>query len=77
MKDFHSGLPCLCQIPVLFVVPENKEFHPELLTRFMSALVEKYKLPLRFEIIEELPRNRMQKLNRKELHRMWDEKYGK
>ena len=87
-QEFEEIRECACigikdpddvlgQIPVLFVVPENKEFHPELLTRFMSARVEKYKLPLRFEIIEELPRNRMQKLNRKELHRMWDEKYGK
>ena len=87
-QEFEEIRECACigikdpddvlgQIPVLFVVPENKEFHPELLTRLMSARVEKYKLPLRFEIIEELPRNRMQKLNRKELHRMWDEKYGK
>ena len=87
-QEFEEIRECACigikdpddvlgQIPVLFVVPENKEFHPELLTRFMSARVEKYKLPLRFEIIEELPRNRMQKLNRKELHRRWDEKYGK
>ena len=87
-QEFEEIRECACigikdpddvlgQIPVLFVVPENKEFHPELLTRFMSARVEKYKLPLRFEIIEELPRNRMQNLNRKELHRMWDEKYGK
>jgi long-chain acyl-CoA synthetase len=65
--------PVLGQVPVLFVVPEGKEFHQDQFGRFMAERVEKFKLPQRFVMIDALPRNRMQKLDRKALHRMWEE----
>ena len=79
-QEFEEIRECACigvkdeilgQIPVLFVVPEKKEFHPELLTKFLTERMEKYKLPLRYCMLDALPRNRMQKLNRRELHRIW------
>lgn len=81
-QEFEEIRECACigakdkvlgQVPVLFVVPENGEFHPELLTKFMTERVEKYKIPVRFTLLDKLPRNRMQKLDRKALYRMWDE----
>lgn len=60
-------------VPVLYVVPEGNDFHQDELIKFLSARMEAYKIPHRFIIIEKLPRNRMQKLDYKELRRMWEE----
>ncbi|MDO4321661.1 MAG: class I adenylate-forming enzyme family protein [Lachnospiraceae bacterium] len=81
-QEFEEIRECACigvkdeslgQIPALFVVPEQGEFHQAQLLRFMADRVEKYKLPQRFVLLDALPRNRMQKLNRRELHRIWQE----
>lgn len=60
----------LGQIPVLFVVPETAGFTESELIKFISTRMEKYKIPQKIVQIEELPRNRMKKLNRKALKKM-------
>lgn len=61
----------LGQIPVLFVVP-GTGYSEEELVKYLMGKIERYKIPQRFVKVEVLPRNRMQKLDRKELKRMWD-----
>lgn len=63
----------LGKIPVLFVVLETGKFDEKELVKFLSERMEKYKLPQRYLIVDELPRNRMQKLDRKALYRIWEE----
>lgn len=65
----------LGEYPVLFVVPADGALDEEQLSRFLSDSLEKYKLPRRYALIGELPRNRMLKLDRKALKRIWQEKY--
>lgn len=60
-------------VPVLYVVPEGSEFDQDALTRFLSSRMEAYKIPHKYIVIEELPRNRMQKLDYKALRSMWEE----
>lgn len=60
-------------VPVLYVVPEGNEFDRGALAKFLSAKMESYKIPHRYIVIEELPRNRMQKLDYKALRQMWEE----
>ncbi len=59
------------EIPVLFYVADSSYSEPELI-RYLSEKMEKYKLPKKFVAVESIPRNRMQKIDRKALHRMWD-----
>ena len=84
-QEFEEIRECACigvknetlgQVPVLYVVPEGEEFHSDLLIRFLAERMEKYKLPQKFFELPELPRNRMQKLDRKALYRMWQEGQG-
>lgn len=63
----------LGQVPVLYVVLEGTDINWDNLKKFLSERMERYKLPQKYIIIEELPRNRMKKLNRKELVRLWNE----
>lgn len=63
----------LGQVPVLYIVPENGTVDQEELIKFLSGQMEKFKLPQKYMYLEELPRNRMKKLNRKELYRLWEE----
>lgn len=63
----------LGRVPVLYVVPEDNTFNEEEVTRYLAGKLEKYKLPYRYIMIEELPRNRMKKLDRKTLAKMWQE----
>lgn len=83
-QEFDQIRECACigvndpdgilgQVPVLYVVPENMELDQEQLTKFLASKMERYKIPHKYIVIEELPRNRMKKLNRKELHRIWEE----
>lgn len=60
-------------IPVLYVVLEGKEFDREALKKFLSAKMEAYKIPRRYVVMEELPRNRMKKLDYTALRKMWEE----
>lgn len=60
-------------VPVLYVVPEGVELHKDQLTRFLSERLERYKLPQRVVLLPQLPRNRMQKIDRKALKELWKE----
>lgn len=59
------------QIPLLFVVAKSSYSEDELL-KFIAAKAERYKLPQKIMQIEHLPRNAMQKLDRKELRKIWN-----
>lgn len=65
--------PVLGQIPVLFFVKNGDDFSLDGYIKYMQAKVEKYKLPQRYIEMDELPRNRMMKLDRKTLKRLWSE----
>lgn len=62
----------LGQIPILYLVPFPTYDEGELV-HFLTERLEKYKLPQKYVFIDELPRNRMKKLDRKALYRRWDE----
>lgn len=61
----------LGQVPVLFLAAENGYKEADL-QKYMAEHAERYKLPYKYIVLEELPRNRMQKLDRKALRRIWD-----
>ena len=63
----------LGRVPILYVVLEGTEFHKEELVKFLADRMERYKLPQQYVLIQKLPRNRMNKLNRTELYRLWKE----
>lgn len=60
------------QIPVLFVVPQGVEFDQKRALEFLSKRLEQYKLPKKFVTVDALPRNRMQKIDRRKLKEMWE-----
>lgn len=62
----------LGQICVLYLVP-TAQYDEADCVRFLSERMEKYKLPQKFLFIDELPRNKMKKLDRKALTRRWNE----
>lgn len=62
----------LGQVPVLYVVPEGTDIDKKQLARFLSERLESYKLPHKYITLDELPRNRMEKLERKSLYEMWE-----
>lgn len=83
-QEFDKIRECACigvddpegilgRVPVLFVVPENDEFDEADAIRYLDSRLEKYKMPHRYLLIDELPRNRMQKLDRKALAGLWQE----
>ncbi|MCM1101477.1 MAG: AMP-binding protein [Clostridium sp.] len=59
------------QVPVLFVVVKSGYSEEELI-KFISDRAERYKLPRKVMQLESLPRNAMQKLDRKELRKIWE-----
>ncbi len=61
----------LGQIPVLFVVAKSNYSEDEL-QKFLASKMERYKLPQAFMLLQELPRNAMKKIDRKELKRLWE-----
>ncbi len=61
----------LGQMPVLFIVTTNSYDEDEFKS-YLNAHMEKYKIPHKLIKIQEVPRNRMQKINRTELHKMWE-----
>ena len=61
----------LGQVPVLFVVT-NPGYAEDALVKFLLSKAERYKLPKKFIQIEALPRNKMQKVDRKALKKLWD-----
>ncbi len=62
------------QVPILYVVPEGMNIETDLVTKFLAEKMEKYKLPHQYIMIDELPRNKMKKLDRKALHRLYEER---
>ncbi len=60
----------LGQIPVLFVVPAGT-FREEEMRKYLSQRMERYKLPQRYVVLEEIPRNRMKKIDRRALRQIW------
>ncbi len=64
------------QVPVLFVsvVEPYKESE---LTHFLAGRLESFKIPQKIIRIEEIPRNRMKKLDRKAVRKLWDERLNK
>ncbi len=65
----------LGSVPVLFVVPRNNKFSADDLNKFIAARTEKFKVPVRYVEMAELPRNAMKKIDRRALKVQW-EKYG-
>lgn len=64
----------LGQVPVLLVVVKDNEFTKAGIQTFLANRMERYKLPQHYMIVQELPRNKMGKLDRKQMRKMWDEK---
>ena len=63
----------LGEIPALYIVPERSPFDPAAVVKFLTPLLEGYKLPKKFVLVDALPRNAMGKLDRKALRRMWSD----
>lgn len=62
----------LGQVPVLYIVPEKGSVDENALTKYLGGRMEQYKLPQKYLYIDELPRNRMKKLDRKALYQRWE-----
>lgn len=68
MKD-PKGI--LGSVPVAFIVPKQDVFiEIEALKNFLLSKLESYKVPVRYEILEELPKNYVGKIERKKLQEM-------
>ena len=63
----------LGQIPVLFI-SVNSGYNEQEFVKYLSGELEKYKIPKKYIIVEAIPKNRMQKIDRKALRQMWDNK---
>ena len=61
-------------VPVLFIVARDNLYSQEDMHTYLASRMERYKLPAHYVQIQELPRNRMQKIERKMLHKMWEER---
>lgn len=59
-------------VPVLFAVAKDTSYSPEGLGTFLSGKLERYKLPAHYISVQKLPRNQMQKVDRKALRAMWE-----
>lgn len=59
-------------VPVLYVAVRDAAYSPEDLHSFLAGRLERYKLPVRYIALQSLPRNQMQKLDRKALAAMWE-----
>jgi long-chain acyl-CoA synthetase len=60
------------QMPILYVVPEKADFDEKKANEFLAKQLEQYKLPKKYVIVDELPRNAMKKIDRKKLKKMWE-----
>ena len=83
-SEFPAMKECACigapdpeevlgQIPVLFMVTQ-KGFSLEELKTYLAGHMERFKIPQAFVEVPALPRNRMKKLDRKEMRRLWEVK---
>lgn len=62
------------KVPVLFVVPQSPNFDKKALSKYLSTKLETYKIPREYIIVDELPRNKMKKLDRKTLYNWYSER---
>ena len=61
----------LGQAPVLFVVT-GMGYDETAFSKWLAGKIERTKLPQKIVTLSEIPRNRMKKIDRKELKKMWD-----
>ncbi len=61
----------LGQIPILYIVP-SASYQKEACIQFLAGHMEKYKIPQKLLLLEELPKNQMKKLDRKALYQKWE-----
>lgn len=61
------------QVPVVFVV-SDEAFDEDACNEQLQQRLERYKMPRAFVRVEELPRNRMMKIDRFALRNLWDSK---
>lgn len=61
-------------VPALYVVVRDNEYAQEDLHTYLAGRLERYKLPMQYVSIQTLPRNRMQKIDRKALKEMWEQR---
>lgn len=84
-QEYENVKECACigvndpegitgQVPVLYVVMENGTTDEDALRKYLAGRMEKYKLPQEFIQVDELPRNQMKKLDRRMLHKMYEER---
>ena len=72
VPDTETGLG---EVPVLFFASEEAVPAGEI-RAYIAANTEKYNVPVHYVRIDALPRNRMQKLDRKALRSLWEEGAG-
>lgn len=63
----------LGSVPILFLTAKNNKYSEDDLRHFLSVKLEKYKVPVKFIEMVELPRNAMQKVDRRALKQRWEE----
>ena len=61
----------LGQVPVLFLAVRSG-YSEEKLRKYLASKMERYKIPHFFVVVEEIPRNRMKKIDRKALTTLWE-----
>lgn len=64
------------QVPVLFVVAEEP-YEENGLHHFLTERLESFKVPKQLVRVDEIPRNRMKKLDRKAVRRLWENRNAK
>ncbi len=64
----------LGEVPVLFYATDDETLDPSEIKAYIAANAEKYKVPVHYVRVGALPRNRMQKLDRRALRAMWEER---
>ena len=64
----------LGEVPVLFYATDDETLDPSEIKAYIAANTEKYKVPVHYVRVGALPRNRMQKLDRRALRAMWEER---
>ncbi len=63
----------LGQVPVLFLAVEDG-YTEEGLKNYLAGKMERYKMPQEYVLVDALPRNRMEKIDRKAMRAMWNER---
>lgn len=80
---FHKIKECACiggidktgefeTVPVLYVVPSGEGFDDKELISYLSKRLEQFKLPKEIIHVDSLPRNSMQKIDKRLLKKMWE-----